>query len=313
MRTARLVPILLGIAFAIPLGPSTAAAPAGTPRPGIAMAPAGQGEAPGQGGAPAHGEASGHGEAHEEAAGAGHEGGHGGEAAEDEAGIRLELDTFFDWMGIHVNHVWMPVIMSAIVGVLFLLLVAILGRNLQKVPGRGQALLEFAVEGLAKFCEDTIGHGGTKYVPFVGTVFLYIWFMNLTGLIPGFHAPTSRIETTVSLAIVVFVVVQIVGVRNRGLGYLKHFLGEPLWLAPLMFPIHVVGEFVKPVSLSLRLFGNIFGEDTLIAAIISLSALTFVPWQLPLLLLSLLMGLIQALIFSVLTCIYLKFALEEGH
>jgi F-type H+-transporting ATPase subunit a len=244
---------------------------------------------------------------------------HGGSEAD---GIVMETKTYFDLLAaplgldehaLHEIHLWMPSIMSLVAILAFVGLVAAFTRRLERIPGRGQALVEFAVEALEKFCEDTIGHGGKAFLPFVGTVFVYIWFMNLLGLVPGLHAPTARLETTASLAVTVFLLTQVVGIRRHGLAYFKHFIGEPAWLGPLMFPIHVVGEFVRPVSLSLRLFGNIFGEDTLIAVIIGLGAAMFIPYQLPLLLLSILMGFIQALIFSILTCIYIRFALAEGH
>ncbi len=188
---------------------------------------------------------------------------------------------------------------------------ALLTRRLQRVPSRSQAALEIAVTGLDSFVSGIIGHGARRYLPLVGTLFLYIAFMNLSGLIPGWGSPTANVNITAALAVTVFLYVQYEGIRVNGLvGYLKHFAGEPAWLAPLNFPLHIIGELAKPLSLTLRLFGNIFGEDTIILILIGLAPF-FLPIQFPMVILAAFTSCVQALVFSVLTAIYL--ALVTAH
>jgi len=133
--------------------------------------------------------------------------------------------------------------------------------------------------------------------------------MNLAGLIPGWSSPTANINVTAGLALVIVVYVQIEGIRVNGLlGYLKHFWGELWWLGPLNFPIHVIGEFARLLSLTIRLFGNIFGEDVVIVILMYLAALFtkgWVPFQWPMYLLAIFTSLVQAMVFSILASVYL--------
>ena len=110
-----------------------------------------------------------------------------------------------------------------------------------------------------------IGPGGERHTPFIATLFLFILLNNLIGMVPGALAPTSSLNTTIALALITFAYVQIEGVRAHGVvGRLKHFMGPTPALAPLMFPIEIIGELARPLSLSIRLFGNIFGEEQVI-------------------------------------------------
>jgi F-type H+-transporting ATPase subunit a len=192
-------------------------------------------------------------------------------------------------------------------------------RDLKRIPTTRQAALELIVTGLQNFVVDLIGPEGKRYLPIVGTVFIYILVMNLEGLIPGWKSPTANINVTAALALTVFLFVQYQGLRANGLfGYLKHFAGEPIWLAPLNFPIHIIGELARPLSLSIRLFGNIFGEDTVIS-VLMLMGLTLIPHlpipiQAPLYFLGVFTSLVQALVFSILTCVYIASAtVHEDH
>lgn len=218
--------------------------------------------------------------------------------------------------------------------VLFALLVAFLialtaffaSRNPQMVPGNLQNLFEVLVEGLYDFIASIIGEKhAPRFVPFLGTLGLYIWCMNLFGLLPFMDSPTSSLNVTFALGLVVFLYVQYVGIRGLGIvGYVDHLLGQPRdltgWLlAPLMLPIHVLGELAKPISLSCRLFGNIFGEDMLLVAFVSLgiTSLAFLhspvglPLQLPFLFLALLTSTLQAAVFMVLSTIYILLMLPH--
>jgi F-type H+-transporting ATPase subunit a len=195
-------------------------------------------------------------------------------------------------------------------------------RDLRKVPGRVQNLLEAAVELLQGLVCEMVGPGGPKYLPLLGSVFLYIFLMNLAGLIPGFVSPTMTVSTTAAMGVTVFVAVQYFGIRSNGIGgYLRHFAGEIWWLAPLMFVIHVLGELAKPLSLSLRLYGNIFGEENVINTLIGMAyqSLSFgpisIPVQFPMSAFAIFTSFLQAFIFTALSCIYIAgmTAHEGGH
>jgi F-type H+-transporting ATPase subunit a len=191
-------------------------------------------------------------------------------------------------------------------------------RKSKLVPTGLQNFLEMVVEGLSNFVCGILGEEGKGYVPFLGTLFIYILCMNMIGLIPGLKSPSSSINTTAALAITVFVYVQYTGIRKLGfLGYIDHFAGRPrdlvgIMLVPLMFPLHIITELAKPLSLSLRLFGNILGEDILIAVFVGLGAsvLAFlnlplgIPIHFPFVFLAMLTGTVQALVFAVLSTIY---------
>ena len=222
---------------------------------------------------------------------------------------------------------------------LILILVAVgfsLGtRALLRIPGRGQAAVELLFGGLYDFFADILGRKyAHRFVPFVGTLFVFILALNYAGMVPGFKSPTASPITTFSLALCTFVVVQWTGLRELGIRkYLYHLAQEPKdaigWLlSPLFFVLHVIGEIAKPISLALRLFGNVTGEDILVGVLlglfVSLGAVgvTVGDWPikvgLPLhfiiFFLMLMFGAIQALIFSLLSAIYiLLFLPHEEH
>ncbi|HVF10648.1 MAG TPA: F0F1 ATP synthase subunit A [Abditibacteriaceae bacterium] len=154
-----------------------------------------------------------------------------------------------------------------------------------------------------------------KYTPLVGSFFFTILFCNWVGLVPGLLAPTSNPNVPVGLAIVAFFSVHIIAIKEAGFkSWIMHFVGEPIWLAWLNFPLHIMGELIKPVSLSLRLLCNIFGEEMVIgqialmaigvAAALHLPAI--IPLQLPFMMLGVFFGFLQALVFSTLLAIYIS-------
>lgn len=243
-----------------------------------------------------------------------------------------ELPSFIDFVPIEEHHFQflgltkhelVPIIMSATI-IIFLGLFSILAtRRLRMVPGKIQSLLEIIVEGLENFVKSQMGRVAGPFTPFIGTLFIYIFVMNMLGQIPLFHSPTSNFNTTIALTLIVFFVTQYQGVKNNGIiGYLKHMAGKPVWLAPLVFPLHLMQEFLsRPLSLSMRLFGNIMGEDTVIAIFIGFSPflLGFIPLpiHMPMVFLALLGSTIQAMIFSLLASFYIAGAIgiheEEEH
>jgi F-type H+-transporting ATPase subunit a len=181
-------------------------------------------------------------------------------------------------------------------------------------PGKLQLALEEAVSFLNGMLDDFIGPKGRNYLALVGTMFIFILFGNLMGLVPGLKSPTSNINVTLGCALTVFVYYQFHGVKEQGIvAYVKHFMtppGAPAWIAPIYFPIEVISHLSRVLSLSVRLFGNIFGEDLVIVILASL-----VPFVLPLpmMVLGLVTSALQAYIFAMLTTIYLAGAVVVDH
>ena len=192
-------------------------------------------------------------------------------------------------------------------------------RRMGRAPGLLQNLIEWTVETLDRFMRSLVGDElGRRFVPYLGALFIYIFFLNVWGVIPGMQAATSTANTTVALALCTFLTTQYAGVRYGGREYARHFAGKPAWLAPLMVPLHVIGELARPVSLSMRLFGNIGGEERAVAIFVWLALFsgTFIPFQLPLSALVLFTSFVQALIFALLSAVYISGALPHpahGH
>src|SRR3972149_6371531 len=178
----------------------------------------------------------------------------------------LPVDVHSQFLGL-TEHELVPIIMSAMIIVFLGIFSIIATRRLQKVPGRLQLLLEIIVEMLENFVKSQMGRVAGSFTPFIGTLFIYIFVMNMMGQIPLFHSPTSNFNTTIALTLIVFFVTHYQGLKNNGvIGYFKHMVGEPIWLAPLLFPLHLMQEFLaRPLSLSMRLFGNILGEHMVIS------------------------------------------------
>ena len=206
--------------------------------------------------------------------------------------------------------------------VLLLSILAIVGtRKLRRIPESGlQNFLEYVVESLGGFFRGVLGESGQKYAPYVSSIFIFILALNMLGLVPGFQAPTADLNTTLALGITAVLGVQIIAIREIGfIGYIKHLMGEPIWLFWLQFPIHVVGELSRALSLSIRLFGNVFGEETVMLTLVGYAVMMLpiagkIPWipaQLPMMFFGLLFGLIQALVFSLLTAIYIVTFVEH--
>ncbi len=218
---------------------------------------------------------------------------------------------------------WLLFGMSGLVIILLTIFSVVATWKLQRIPeSRFQNGVEFVVSALNNFISGIVGPGGEKYTPFVGTIFVYVLTMNLIGLVPGLKAPTSGLSITIAMALVVFVMYNFYGIRQTGFKrWFMHLLGEPLWLAPLMFPIHVIGELARPLSLSIRLFGNIFGEETILVILAGMSVVFLriheipvlaLPTQFPMMVFAVFTSFVQALVFAMLTAIYIAIAVA-GH
>lgn len=224
------------------------------------------------------------------------------------------------------NHVF-----ALLAGVIGILLFGAGARRLSaENPSRFQAFVEATVEAFRDFVCSLLGDSmGRRFAPYIAALFIYILINNLMGLVPFLKPATSSLVTTGSLAILTFLIVQATAIAKQGPGgYLFHLAGEPkgavMWImSPLFFVLHIIGEFAKPVSLALRLFGNILGKDILLGAFVLLgiglvsglgvrAPLPGAPLHFPFLLLGLLLSAIQALVFSLLTTIYILLVLPHG-
>ena len=236
---------------------------------------------------------------------------------------------------------WKEVFYSFVVVVLLAVFFIGIGRNLrERDPTRTQMLAEVLVGGLYDMFRSILGPEARRFTPYLGTLFIFILLNNWSGLVPlGFSSTSSLANTTLGLGLMTFIYVQYTGIRMNGLGgYLYHFAGQPKsgveWaFAVLIFPLELVGELIKPISLSLRLFGNIYGEETLIAVMVMLGTqfmqfllsqfgdvgvtlghfLPGIPFQFPFYFLVLVASTVQALVFTLLSAVYISLMLPHGH
>jgi F-type H+-transporting ATPase subunit a len=179
-------------------------------------------------------------------------------------------------------------------------------RRLSPHPGRRQAVLELLVTGIADQIEDVIGKNPRPFLPLLATLFIFLVAANLSGVLPGVEAPTGKLETPAALALIVFVAVHYFGIRAQGpLGYLASFAKPKL----IMLPLNIISEVTRTFSLMVRLFGNVMSGEFVIALVVALAGL-FVP--IPLMVLEILVGLVQAYIFTVLATVFIGAAVGSA-
>jgi F-type H+-transporting ATPase subunit a len=245
----------------------------------------------------------------------------------------IEHPPIFSLPGIpdHVTYTWLVMIVLATVAF-------IASRNVQLVPRGLQNVIEVVLEQFLGMIDDVMGHEGRKYLPLIATLGLFILGANLLSLVPGMAGPTANLNTTAACALVVFFAYHYIGVRKQGaITYLKHFMGPvPLALKPLMFVIEIISHLARPLSLTLRLFGNMVGGHILLAIIFFLMGLQgLIGWALSgsgigavvggiggavmivftvgfLYPLKILVSFLQAFIFVMLTMLYISGAIEEA-
>ena len=187
------------------------------------------------------------------------------------------------------------------------------------VPGRWQSLCEGMYDFVSNLLKENVGNEGRKFFPFVFSLFMFILFCNLFGLLPGAFTVTSHIIVTAAMAIFVFVGVTIVGIVLHGLRFFTYFVpqGAPMWLIPIMIPIEILSYFIRPLSLSVRLFANMVAGHVMLAVIggFVFAMGVWFGW-IPLAFVTVLFGLelliacLQAYVFTILTCIYLHDAVH---
>ena len=202
-----------------------------------------------------------------------------------------------------IAYTWLIIIMLAALSFLAT-------KALKAVPGGLQNFMEVIIGGIENMVVETMGEHGRPFFPLIATLAIFILVSNLIGLVPGFFPPTANINTTAACAVVVFVVTHIVGVKEHGVKYIKHFLGPILWLAPMMFFIEVIGHISRVISLTLRLFGNMNGHELVLMIFFGLAPF-LVP--LPMMMMGVLVSFIQAFVFMLLAMIYIQGSLEHAH
>ena len=230
----------------------------------------------------------------------------------------------------HVTYTW---IVMVILGSLAL----VASRRLEMVPRGIQNFMEIVLEQFLTLIDDVLGHEGRRYFPLLATLGLFIVTSNLMGLVPGLIAPTASLNTTAACALIVFFTYHWIGVRKQGIrAYARHFMGPVVWLAWLMIPIEIVSHLARPLSLSLRLFGNMTGGHILLAVFFFLmgfdgmlgwaltgslggvllgapTALIMVVFTVGFLYpLKILVAFLQAFIFVMLSMLYIAGAVEEA-
>ncbi|SRR6266540_602965 len=226
------------------------------------------------------------------------------------------------WQVFQTTHFQIDHMLGAVLVVAFLAYGAL--RYRVAVTGSGDAGLvppaKFGMRALFEMLADTVFNlvasvmgdkNAKRYIPFIGTVFMFILFSNLLALIPGFLPPTDTLKTNLMLSIPVFLLTHIFGVREHGLKYFKHFMGPIWWLSPLMIPIEIVSHVARPVSLAMRLLGNIAADH---AVVLAFFAIFSVALPLPFMLMGVFVSVVQAVVFSLLTTVYLDQAIaHEEH
>ncbi len=191
-------------------------------------------------------------------------------------------------------------------------------RRRAMVPGRWQSMAELSYEFIANMVRDNVGSEGRRFFPFVFTLFMFILFGNMLGMLPYGFTFTSHIIVTFTLALVVFVGVTVLGFVKHGIGFLKFFApsGVPIFIMPLLIPIEIISYLSRPISLSVRLFANMLAGHTLLKVfggfVIALGVAGVVPFAflVALMGLELLIAFLQAYVFAILTCLYINDALH---
>lgn len=228
--------------------------------------------------------------------------------------------------GVDVSFSTSAFAMAVVTGlIIFIMLFGV--RQRAMVPGRLQSLAEILYEFIAKTVRDNAGSEARPFVPLVFTIFTFILFGNLIGLIPGFFTFTSHIIVTFALAIMVFIIVTVLGLVKHGLHFFALFMppGTPVWLAPLIVPIEIVSYFIRPISLSVRLFANMMAGHTMMKVFAGFSVMMvtglgdvtgglvgIAPMGINVVLtgFEIVVACMQAYVFMILTCIYIHDALH---
>ena len=236
---------------------------------------------------------------------------------------QFEISNLFDINLYNTDISFTNSALSMIISIFIATLIFYIGSKKNgNIPTRIQVLVEMSYDFIANMVRDNVGGAGRIYFPFIFTLFLFILFGNLLGMVPYNFTYTSHIIVTFGLAGFIFIAVTLIGIVKHGLSFLKFFVpsGVPLALLPILIPIEIISYFVRPVSLSLRLFANMMAGHTMLKVFASFIVLLGIigGWA-PLLLVIVLTGfeimiaVLQAYVFTILCCLYLNDALNLHH
>ncbi len=223
----------------------------------------------------------------------------------------LELLPFFENEHLHIAHIL--VVAMIVVALTFFARRALKKAQDPLVPDDRfsvKAFMENFVSIISSLSDLVVGAVGRPFVPFFASMFLFIWFNNLLGLLPGMGAATGDLNTSLALGVFSFFVYNIYGFKEHGWAYLKQLMGPVLFLAPMMFLIEMISHLVRPFSLGLRLYGNIMGDHTVFSIFLDL-----VPLGIPVIFyfLGFFVSTMQAFIFTILSMVYMSIALSHEH
>jgi F-type H+-transporting ATPase subunit a len=228
------------------------------------------------------------------------------------AGVGNALLSLFHQAPAENGRPWVNyMVMQILVAVIIMVLLAIVKPKLSvDKPGKLQQIFELIYHFVKDQGEDQVGHEAHEHIVLFGTFFIFILISNLIGIIPGFESPTGAIYVTAGCAIASFLYYNWIGIRKHGFLYIKHFLGPIWWMAPLMFFIEIFSHLARPLSLSVRLFANMYAGEQ-----VTLVFLGLVPFAVPVVFMGLhvLVACLQAYIFMLLTMMYVGGAVAEEH
>jgi F-type H+-transporting ATPase subunit a len=212
---------------------------------------------------------------------------------------------------IHVFHALVALLLIVLVS--WRIRASLAKANDPLVPDTGfsaRNVFELVVGAISNQLRAIIGPTGDKYMALIGGLFIFIFFCNIIAIVPGFLPATDTLNTNLAMSVTVFLLYNYYGFKEHGLGYLKQFAGPIVWLAPLMFVIELLSHLFRPMSLSIRLFGNMFGDHMVLSIFSQL-----VPLVVPVIfmILGIVVSMIQAFVFALLTAVYIGLAVSHDH
>ncbi|MBI9075801.1 MAG: F0F1 ATP synthase subunit A [Desulfatibacillum sp.] len=218
----------------------------------------------------------------------------------------------FDLVGLgQFGHSYHHVVFSWVAMAILILLGLLAAKTINMIPGKAQNVLEVIVGGLEDFMVGVVGEEGRWFLPLAATLFLYILVCNLMGLLPGFFPPTANVNTPLSCAIVVFCFTHFLGIKHHGVKYVKHFMGPILALTPLFLILEIISHFARVLSLTFRLFGNMMGHELVLMILFMLAGAFLAP--LPIMAMGILVAVVQAFVFFMLSIMYFSGSMEHAH
>lgn len=209
--------------------------------------------------------------------------------------------------GLYTNHILFAILILIVVPFVF----SVVAKRPSLIPTPVQNIFEIYIEFVDNMLKENMGEKGRKYFPLVAGLGLFIFFGNLLGMIPGFESYTANINTTLALALLVFVIYNIEGIKKHGASYIKQFMGPIPMAAPVFFIIEVISHISRPITLALRLFANMTGGE-----LITIVLITLIPFliPLPIMVVHLIAVFLQTYVFMILTTVYIAGAIsDEAH